>query len=63
MTKDKDFADLVQTLGPPPQVIWLTFGNTSNLNLRRILKAHLKDALELLRSGDALVEVQDSRSW
>jgi predicted nuclease of predicted toxin-antitoxin system len=30
MTKDSDFINLLQKYGPPPQVIWLTFGNTSN---------------------------------
>ena len=37
MTKDSDFVDLVERLGPPPQIIWLTCGNTSNLRLREIL--------------------------
>ena len=29
-TKDIDFVLLLERLGPPPQVIWLTCGNTSN---------------------------------
>ncbi|NEQ19429.1 MAG: hypothetical protein F6K28_06855 [Microcoleus sp. SIO2G3] len=29
MTKDSDFVDLVERLGVPPQIIWLTCGNTS----------------------------------
>jgi predicted nuclease of predicted toxin-antitoxin system len=37
MTKDSDFVDLVERLGSPPQVIWLTYGNTSNARLRHIL--------------------------
>ncbi len=28
MTKDSDFVDLVERLGSPPQIIWLTCGNT-----------------------------------
>jgi len=36
MTKDKDFVDLLDRLGPPPQVIWLTCGNTSNAKLQNI---------------------------
>lgn len=31
MTKDSDFVDLVDRLGAPPQIIWLTCGNTSNV--------------------------------
>jgi predicted nuclease of predicted toxin-antitoxin system len=57
MTKDSDFADLVDRLGSPPQVIWLTCGNTSNARLREILTAALPQALELLRSREALVEI------
>jgi predicted nuclease of predicted toxin-antitoxin system len=57
MTKDSDFADLVNRLGSPPQIIWLTCGNTSNARLREILSATLPEALELLRSGEALVEI------
>ena len=57
MTKDSDFADLINHLGSPPQIIWLTCGNTSNARLREILSATLPEALELLRAGEALVEI------
>ena len=30
MSKDSDFLDLLERHGPPPQVIWITCGNTSN---------------------------------
>ena len=57
ITKDSDFVELVNRLDSPPQIIWLTCGNTSNARLREILSATLPDALELLRSGEALVEI------
>ena len=57
MTKDSDFVDLVGRLGAPPQIIWLTCGNTSNARLREILASVLPTALELLRSGEQLVEI------
>lgn len=57
MTKDRDFVDLVERLGSPPQIIWLTCGNTSNARLQGILSATLPEALELLRAGEALVEI------
>lgn len=57
MTKDRDFVDLLERLGPPPQVLWVTCGNTSNHAMRRILAAACPAALALLRSGDPLVEV------
>ncbi|WP_331001431.1 DUF5615 family PIN-like protein [Nostoc sp. WHI] len=50
--------DLVDRLGTPPQVIWLTCGNTSNARLKEILNSTLPEALELLRSGEALVEIR-----
>lgn len=57
MTKDSDFVDLVDRLGSPPQIIWLTCGNTSNAQLQEILSATLLEALELIRAGEALVEI------
>ncbi|MEH1826540.1 MAG: DUF5615 family PIN-like protein [Nostoc sp.] len=36
MTKDSDFAELVDRFGTPPQVIWLTCGNTSNDRLKEM---------------------------
>jgi predicted nuclease of predicted toxin-antitoxin system len=57
MTKDSDFVDLVERLEAPPQIIWLTCGNTSNDRLREILSSTLADALELLSSGEKLVEI------
>ena len=57
MTKDSDFVDLVDRLGAPPQIIWLTWGNTSNARLREILSLTLPNALELLRVGENLVEI------
>ena len=57
MTKDSDFVSLLDRLGPPPQVIWVTCGNTSNARLKEILTATLPKALELLRAGERLVEI------
>lgn len=57
MTKDSDFSLLLERYGPPPQVIWLTCGNTSNTNLKIILASTLQQALDLLKNGEKLVEV------
>jgi len=57
MTKDSDFVMLLDRLGPPPQVIWVTCGNTSNARLREILTGTLPKAVELLKSGEKLVEI------
>jgi predicted nuclease of predicted toxin-antitoxin system len=57
MTKDSDFVDLVDRLGSPPKIIWLTCGNTSNDRLKEILTVALPQAMELLRAGETLVEI------
>ena len=57
MTKDSDFVDLVDRLGSPPQIIWLTCGNTSNARLREILTETLPEALQILKAGEPLVEI------
>mgnify|MGYP003394090350 CR=1 FL=1 len=56
LTKDKDFVDLLDRYGPPPKVIWLTCGNTSNKELRRILGRDLPQILDIL-SIEILIEV------
>lgn len=57
MTKDSDFIDLVDRLGTPPQVIWLTCGNVTNRSLRQLLTAALPNTLEQLRQGENIVEI------
>ena len=57
MTKDSDFVRLLEEHGPPPKVIWLTCGNTSNARLKQILTETLEKALELLQTGERLVEI------
>jgi predicted nuclease of predicted toxin-antitoxin system len=58
ITKDSDFVMLLEEFGPPPQVIWLTCGNTSNARLKQILTNALPRAIELLESGEPLVEIR-----
>lgn len=59
MTKDCDFAEMVQRLGPPPKVLWVTCGNTSNARLRDILSRTLPAAVARLEGGESLVEIED----
>ncbi|MGE4296201.1 MAG: DUF5615 family PIN-like protein [Campylobacterales bacterium] len=58
MTKDRDFVDLLDRHGPPPKVIWITAGNTSNANMKLLLEKWLTHALDLLESGEPLVEIR-----
>ena len=60
MTKDADFVDLVDRLGSPPQVLWVTCGNTTNARLKDVLSKCLPTAVTQLQSGIPLVEITDS---
>lgn len=57
LAKDRDFLDLLGRFGPPPKVIWLTCGNTSNEELQLILTKTLADAVELLTGGESIIEI------
>ena len=59
MSKDSDFLNLLETHGPPPKVIWVTCGNTSNQKMRSVLKQTLRSAVEILKGGEVLVEIND----
>ena len=59
MTKDSDFLRLLEQHGPPPQVVWVTLGNTSNARLREIFSRAFRPLLELLASGESLVEISE----
>jgi predicted nuclease of predicted toxin-antitoxin system len=58
LTKDRDFVDLVKRHGPPPQIVWVTSGNTSNREMIRMLAATFHRALELLNAGETVVEIK-----
>ncbi len=57
LTKDRDFVQLLDRFGPPPQILWLTCGNTSNSALERILRATLTDAVALITASESMVEI------
>ncbi len=58
MTKDLDFVELVERLGPPPRVLWLTCGNTSELKLKEIFEREFEAVREMFEAGEALVEIR-----
>jgi predicted nuclease of predicted toxin-antitoxin system len=57
MSKDADFVKLLERFGPPPQIIWVTSGNTSNAVMREILGKHLPTIIEMLGNGEQLIEI------
>ena len=62
MSKDYDFVKLIEIYKTPPKLIWITCGNTSNARLCEILKSSLQQAVDLLSSGEAMVEIGDKPS-
>lgn len=59
LTKDSDFVLLQKRLGPPPAILWVRCGNTSNAHLKRVLKDTFSAACKLIEDGEALVEIAD----
>jgi len=57
ITKDRDFVDLIEQHGPPPRVIRLTCGNTSEFRLRQIFEEHFHAIQQMLDRGETLIEV------
>lgn len=57
ITKDRDFAELVDRPGAPPAILLLGFGNTSTVHLRQLLEDRLDTALALIAAGERLVEI------
>jgi len=62
MTKDRHFVELLRAKGPPPALILITCGNTSNAKLREVLSLTLTDAIRLIESSEPLVEIGDDLS-
>ena len=61
LTRDSDFVLLLEQLGSPPQILWLTIGNTSNTHLKEVLSRSFASAQELLLRGEALVEITEQK--
>jgi predicted nuclease of predicted toxin-antitoxin system len=57
LTKDEDFLRLVHKHGPPPSIIWVTVGNTSNRRMKELLTDRLPRTLQLIKEGNAVVEI------
>ena len=58
VTKDDDFVLLLDRLGPPPQVVWITCGNIGNNDLRELVLSAWPRVEALLRAGEPLVEIR-----
>jgi predicted nuclease of predicted toxin-antitoxin system len=50
---------VLQQFGPPPSILWIRCGNTSNAHVRRLLRGTLESALKMIAGGESLVEIDD----
>ena len=60
LTKDREFLNLLESLGDPQHLLWVTSGDTSNVRLRETLRGGLPTAVSLLERGEHLVEITDA---
>jgi predicted nuclease of predicted toxin-antitoxin system len=58
VTKDEDFAQLAAVRPPPPRVLWIRLGNTTNANLIRTLEAHWPSLIAHFEAGTPVVELR-----
>ncbi len=54
ITKDEDFIELVLKKKSPPKIIWITVGNLSNKQLKKLLIDNFKAAVIHLQSSQEL---------
>jgi predicted nuclease of predicted toxin-antitoxin system len=59
MSKDADFLNLLDEFGSPPNLIWVTSGNTSNAAMRETLSRTLTRVVELMSNGEVIVEIRN----
>ena len=57
LTKDEDFLDLVSRLGVPPQIMWVTVGNSTNRHLKSVFLSQFQEALRSIESGEPIVAI------
>jgi predicted nuclease of predicted toxin-antitoxin system len=59
ISKDSDFVELLLRQQPPPQLLWVTCGNTTNQRLQELFDEVFPHALQLLVEGHVVVELAD----
>jgi len=57
VTKDKDFYHLLNTLGPPPKIVWITIGNSSNRETITTLTSNTKAIKQFVAGNRALLVI------
>jgi len=57
ITKDVDIVHLLRQHGPPPKVIWLRMGNTSNARMKELFTQRWADIQAFAEGEEPLVEI------
>jgi predicted nuclease of predicted toxin-antitoxin system len=57
LTKDGDFVNLLERLGPPPKIVLVACGNCTNRALRELLSSELPDALTRLTGSESSITI------
>lgn len=57
ITKDVDLVNILQHVGPPPSILWLRMGNTSNARLKAVFSKQMAEVLRMIEGGEPLVEL------
>jgi len=57
ISKDEDFACMVQKGTLPCQLLWIRLGNTTNIALWEALEPKLQLAIDAFEAGNQLVEI------
>lgn len=52
VTFDSDFIDLANLYGSPPKIIWLRFGNSTNLKIANKLISNLNEIKEFISNSE-----------
>ncbi len=59
VSKDSDFVEMILQHGVPPRLLRITCGNLTNRRLRQVFIKVFPDALNLLQTGEWIIEIGD----
>ncbi|MBX2974312.1 MAG: DUF5615 family PIN-like protein [Flavobacteriales bacterium] len=57
ITKDVDMVHLLHRHGPPPKIVWLRMGNTSNARLKEVFTRRWNEIVALTSANEPLIEL------
>lgn len=57
ITKDVDMVQLLHRHGPPPKIVWLRMGNTSNTRLKDLFAQRWPDIMAMTSANEPLIEL------